>query len=178
MPIRADNDNAKIAAGSRYGASGKALFMPSAACAALFAIFLLWMEIRGTGNHIFARIALAMLLTCLPVSVANGILRQLTISVQPMAYGLLLQKGFPWRKPVTAPWLAIANIRIRQGIAGKFFRSGTLVCELSGGRKIAVRDLENVEQAKAEIERLLKRYRSGEGEFAGNERFHPPAAAG
>jgi hypothetical protein len=162
MQIRADNDNAQVAAGPRYGLSPRALFAPVVLLAMSSAALLFWLESKGLSDTVGARIDLGLILIGLPTVLMRAVIRLFAAGVQPMVHGLLLHQGFPRRKHVSIPWPKIRRIYVRRGFAGRIFKSGTLICELVDGRRFSVQDLDAAETAKAEIDEILKERNSGD----------------
>lgn len=178
MPIHADNDNVPSAEGPRFTASRTALYVPAALLACAFAALILWLETRGPGGSPPVLFALALLMLGLPAVLVQAFLRSVTICVQPMTHGLLIQRGFPRHRGVTVPWQNVRELSARSGVLGTLLRSGTLTCHLHDGQKFVVRDLDQVQTARRQIAEIFERHASSIPGAAKTGRLNAPAATG
>jgi hypothetical protein len=153
--MQGENDNHSVAGMTVFHPSPLTLFLPALTIAAGYAVLYAWMALTGLLHIGLAWICLAALFIGVPCLAVYCGLRLLTVRLRLLKHGLLVQEGFPQFDAVGVAYDNIDAIRVERGFSGRVGGGGTLVFDLTDGRKVTAPSLARPFEVKSAIERQI-----------------------
>lgn len=117
------------------------IFVPTLAIAIMYLSSWTYLSVQGMEKSALSRLIVIVASIGVPLLAAHAFLRYQTIRVQVLPDGLRYHPGWPKDLPVDLPYDLIEDIRIKYGLLGWLFRTGTLVIDMTTGSKVAIADL-------------------------------------
>jgi len=132
------------------------IFIPTIVIAIIYFISWIVLHAIGMGQTGLARICFIVIAVGAPFLGAYAFLRYQTIRVQINENDIICHPGWPKDLPIDVPISIISRVRVKRGLAGRFFGGGTLMLQLSTGSTISIPDLRNVGDACRMIDAAIK----------------------
>ncbi len=117
------------------------IFLPTLMISVMYAGTWIYLSSMGMEGSALSRLIVIVIAIGVPVLAAHAFLRYQTIRVQILPDGLRYHPGWPKDLPVDLPYDLIEDAKIKYGLLGWLFKTGTLVLVLTTGNTVAIADL-------------------------------------
>lgn len=131
------------------------IFLPTLMITLMYVGLWIFLSSKGMEKSALSRLIIIVMAIGVPVLAAHAFLRYQTIRVQVLPDGLRYHPGWPKDLPVDLPYDLIEDARIKYGLLGWVFRTGTLVLVLTTGNNVAIADLYKPKQILGAIAKAM-----------------------